>query len=785
MKRALVLFLTFYSGFVLQAQESLNINLLSTLNYDEDLSDIWGYATDDGEYALVGVYNGISVVDVTDPSNISELAFFSGPQSIWRDLKTWGNYLYCINDQNGFGGAGLQIVNLSEVIDGVENPTYIEHMGLGFSTAHNIYIDENGVLYVFGSNYSNGGCEMYDLTVDPEDPVFLGVFDDYYLHDGMVRGDTLWGGAVYNGVFSVVDVSDKSNPVIMASQSTPNTFSHNCWISDDGDYLYTTDEVSGAFVAAYDVSDLNNIHEVDKIQAWSGYDDVIPHNTHVNGNFIVTSYYTDGLSVVDVTHPSNMVEVGYYDTSEDFSGNGFHGAWGTYPWLPSGNIIVSDIEAGLFVLEPKYTQAGYLEGQVFDSETGMPLSNASVSIQGVNGFTYTALDGSYETGVANEEVYQVIFSAPGYNDQIVELNFVSGEVLSFDVQLSPFDIHQVEFSVVDAVSLVGLEGVSVALSNEDFDLSYNTNESGFIYTSLSEGEYEISINSWGYGIVCDTISLSSAGTDYYFELVRSYEDNFSADLGWVIDDGLNLTAGAWERGIPNATYYNGELLNPASDSDQDCGGMAFVTGNQLGVEYYEGDVDGGVTRILSPLMDLSTYENPVLNFSTWFVNTGGDGVPNDSLLIKITNSLETVLLDYRNVSSSSSAWVSHEIPLSDVIALTEDMRLVVEVMDQNSTGHLVEAGFDDFSITDSELGVGVNELLVERPYPNPSTDGFMNFNLKDETYLTVHDVTGKIVYSQSLSMGIQTVHLAQLNTGVYLIQLKSEIGNESFLWICE
>ena len=183
MKRNLFYCLTILLGFTAQAQESLNINFLSSLDYDYDLSDVWGYATSDGEYALVGAYNGISVVDVTNATSPNELAFFSGPESIWRDLKTWDNYLYCINET----GAGLQIVNLSEVISNAVNPTYIENTNLGFTTAHNIFIDKSGILYVFGSNYGVGGCIMFDLNNNPENPEFLGVFNDYYFHDGMVR----------------------------------------------------------------------------------------------------------------------------------------------------------------------------------------------------------------------------------------------------------------------------------------------------------------------------------------------------------------------------------------------------------------------------------------------------------------------------------------------------------------------------------------------------------------------------------------------------------------------
>jgi choice-of-anchor B domain-containing protein len=212
-----------------------------------------------------------------------------------------------------------------------------------------------------------GGAMIFDLNSNPENPTLLGNYSGSYFHDGMVRGDTLFDGAIYNGEFSVVDVSDKSNPVLLATQSTPSNFTHNCWISDDGNTLFTTDEVSGAYVTSYDVSSLNDIEELDRIQAWSSDTDVIPHNTHVDGDFLITSYYTDGVSVVDASNPSNLIEVGYYDTSTGYSGSGFNGAWGTYPFLPSRNILVSDIENGLYVLEPKYTNASFLEGYVTNS----------------------------------------------------------------------------------------------------------------------------------------------------------------------------------------------------------------------------------------------------------------------------------------------------------------------------------------------------------------------------------------------------------------------------------
>jgi len=771
--------LTLMIGLITQAQESLNMTLLSNLDYNNDLSDIWGYATADGEYALVGVYDGISVVDITDPTTPNEIGFFPGDPSIWRDLKTWGDYLYCINETGG----GLQIVNLVEVINGNANPTYIENMSLGFSTAHNIFIDENGVLYVFGSNYGVGGAAMYDLVSNPENPNFLGVFDDYYFHDGMVRGDTLWGGAIYNGVFSAIDVSDKSNPVILGSHSTPNTFSHNCWVSEDGDYVFTTDEVSGAYVAAYDVSDLSDIQEVDRIQAWSSDTDVIPHNTHVDGDFIITSYYKDGVSVVDVSNPSNMIEVGYYDTSVDYSGSGFNGAWGAYPWLPSGNILVSDIETGLYVLEPKYNNACFAEGVVTDAETGYPLSNVSVQLDGSNDPALTALSGFYQTGIAEPGSYELSFSVPGYESQTISVEMLSGVTATTDVSLVPFASYDYNFEVLNSVSLIGVSGATVSIYNDDFDYNLQSDENGLVSISLYPGTYDISIGSWSYQTICEELIVEEQGASQTFTLVKGYQDDFSFDFGWEVTNLFGLSAGAWERGDPNVTYYQSSQINPGFDATGDCGSQAYITGNMDTDDYWVDDVDDGRTRLTSPVFNLTNYENPVLSCKTWFVNTGGNGTPNDSLLIKLTNGVETVLLDYRTVNTSASQWLSHEIALTGTIDLNNQMQLIVETMDGDNTGHLVEAGFDRFEILADNLSLTELDQSLDL-FPNPSTDGvFYYSNPSSDSKLRITDLTGKLVYEAVAKNGLNIVNVPTLSAGTYIVELHSNLVRKSSLWI--
>ena len=137
-----------------------------------------------------------------------------------------------------------------------------------------------------------------------------------------------------------------------------------------------------------DITDLNNIYEVDRIQSNPGSLS-IPHNTHVDGNFLITSYYRDGTTVHDITYPDNMIQVAYYD-SYSGSGNGFDGCWGTYPFLPSGLIISSDINSSnngngkLLIYERGFSQACYLAGIVTDISNGNLLSGVSVEILGTN-----------------------------------------------------------------------------------------------------------------------------------------------------------------------------------------------------------------------------------------------------------------------------------------------------------------------------------------------------------------------------------------------------------------
>ncbi|MCS6990638.1 MAG: choice-of-anchor B family protein, partial [Chitinophagales bacterium] len=413
MKRLFLFILLCPAIFATEAEAQQNMTLLSKLTYPQPLASLWGYAANGKEYALVGVYSGLSIVDVTNPTAPVEVQFIPTYHSAWHEIKTWSHYAYVTNESGG----GLLIVDLSGL---PTSAPYVNWTGgsLNLQTGHTLFIDEFGICYINGSNIANGGTVFLDLNPDPMNPTYLGAYTENYVHDCYVRNNIMYTAEIYKGWFRVVDVSNKSNPVVLAQKSTPGNFTHNTHLSDNGIYLYTTDEKTNSYVTAYDISNLSNITELDRFQANPGTNS-IGHNVHVKGNYLVIAYYRDGVIIADAHYPNNLIKVGSYDTSP-LSGSGFNGCWEAYPYLPSGNILASDIEQGLYVLGVTYTPAAYLSGTVTDFSTSAALNGVSVSISGAAGSeTTTNLSGTYNTGHGTAGTYSVVFSKTGYHTKTI------------------------------------------------------------------------------------------------------------------------------------------------------------------------------------------------------------------------------------------------------------------------------------------------------------------------------------------------------------------------------
>lgn len=520
--KAVLLLLTLLATYSCYSQTQLN--LLGTLNYNETVNDIWGYAANGKEYAIVGVQNGVSIVDVTNPSAPVETQFISHVSTTWRDIKTWGTRAYVSNEAQD----GVMIIDLSNLPGtctynfwngSSSNYQYNGSQHL-HTDAHNIYIDEFGFGYLFGGNVPGGGALIMDIAGNPTDPQIVGHYDVAYCHDGYVRNNKLYSAEIYNGWFGIVDVSNKSNigaAQVLGTGPTTDAFTHNTWLSDDGNYLFTTDERGGAEVGSFDVSNPGNIQRLTGYRSNPG-SGVVPHNTHVKNDFLFTSYYADGITVVCAHNPRILTEIAYYDTSPANSGGGFAGCWGAYPFLPSGKILASDRQNGLHIIDDNYGCSANIEGIVTDAQTGQPIFNATVSFSPNIYNANSAIDGYYGVGTANNNgSYTVTVTAPNYDTFTTVVNLVDCQTVTQNVALTQ--------GCGLNVSIVGLPTVTLGST----PITLTGNPSGGTFS--------------GDGVIFSGFNPSIAGPGFH-------------TITYTYNDGNGCTSSASEEILVFAVTYN-------------------------------------------------------------------------------------------------------------------------------------------------------------------------------------------------------------------------------------
>ncbi len=372
-------------------------------------NDCWGWTDPDSgtEYALMGLEGGLAFVDLTDAANpvvLGTLDTHTKP-SAWRDVKVYDDYAFIVSEADGHG---MQIFDLTQLrgLDGGQPVKLAEtaHFG-GFGSAHNIAIDEvNGFAYVVGAvedgfaDQCSGGLYMVNIRT-PTQPTFAGCFsggdpavpqpgDTYpksaYTHDVQCvvydgpdtrysqrqlcfSSDDMYdeSGLTFLGI---ADTTDKSNVRQVARLGYPDFgFAHQGWLSEDHRYFFLNDEFDELTLGSLTrtvVFDLENLEEPKVLGVFENPSFAIGHNSYVVGDSIYMANYTSGLRLVNLNPDeagviaiAGMQEVAFFDTyPDDDPANGgqgapsFSGAWSTYPFFASGNILISDIDRGLFVV---------------------------------------------------------------------------------------------------------------------------------------------------------------------------------------------------------------------------------------------------------------------------------------------------------------------------------------------------------------------------------------------------------------------------------------------------
>lgn len=792
MKNLLTLFVLAVFATGLFAQTNKNLTLLGSLPYADQLSSLWGYEAPDGtKYAIVGTSTKVSIVSLADPAAPVEVASVPGENTIWREVKTWGHHAFISIDNVATGNL---IIDLQYLPDSVKWVTWKPQVVIGILpetvvAAHTVTMDEKGILWLNGTNAGVGQCLAFDVKNNPMAPEFLGAVGDYYVHDSYARGDTLWQANISDGFFSVYDVSNLANPVLLATQKTPNNFTHNVWPNDANTHVFTTDEVGDSYITSYDITDLQNITETDRWrQPFVKNSGIVPHNVHVKNDFIVTAHYTDGVVILDGSRPQNLVEVARFDSYPGPDAGGFSGCWGVYPYFSDDLIIASDMQYGLQILQPNYQRAAWLEGTATDLVSGLKLNGVRVELMKSGNLVAsknTNGQGNYATGVGAGGMHEVKFSKPGYYSQTVNLVLFPNQVTIHDVQLQ----SQPSFSVGGKVTEMGsgllLGGAKVVIQNADFNFETTTDAGGnFTFSPFFQGDYQIYIGKWGWSTIgVNNETISQANSQFNFQLEKGYEDPFAIDLGWTTT-GAPIS-GQFGLGDPvevSVPIAGNPIIQPEDDIASDLGPNCYFTGNIADLN--SGILIGAPVMLLSPSMDLTTYLNPKIVISTWYFALNQQTLQPTSKKMRvklISGSTVKTILERSFTVNSPLEWQTDTLSVSQFLAPAANMVLRVEA-GASGFEEVFEAGVDNFKVIESPLGSHENRLETAwiSASPNPSATDFLlkmdgDKTTFDAANLLIFNVLGEKIGSMELENAAAEIRLgADWPAGVYFVQPVTE-----------
>jgi choice-of-anchor B domain-containing protein len=521
--------------------DSSNITLLAQIPLNNFFgidsssgNDCWGYVSGTGrEYAIMGLAGGYAFVEITNPTTPIIVATVNGPSSIWHDVKVVGTYAYGVSED----GAGIQIMDLSDIDNG--NVSLVRNWtGGGFTRSHNIVVnEETGSLWVVGTALGNGGLVHIDIS-NPEFPSVDGIWSDAYLHDAQVvtwQGGALDGREIAFGAggldggwtstgLRIIDVTDPNNTQTLATVFYSNSgYSHQVWLSTDRKYVYLNDELDEGNSVPVTTTRIINVEDPANpffVGTFTSGTPSIDHNLYTRDSVIYQSNYRSGLRVFDGLDPTNPVEIAYFDTYPGSDAPEFNGAWSNYPFFPSGNVIISDIERGLFIVRVDAELRPMALSQV-----GM----APMSIDPAGGETLTA-QAIIREGVVVSSVDLMLDTGAGFAPIAMSDN--GDGTYSTNLPAIPCDTD--------------VNYYFAASTTDGFDTTFPSD--------------------------APASTLSAAVVSSVNEI---FADNFETNTGWTVSG--SVSDGAWNRGIPAGGGGRGDPV-----TDFDGSGRCYLTDNAAG-----------------------------------------------------------------------------------------------------------------------------------------------------------------------------------------------------------
>lgn len=523
---------------------------LEDLDAIQNLNDIWGWTdiVSGREFAIVGMRNGTSFVEVTDPANPIYLGFLDTHtvSSLWRDIKVYDDHAFIVSEASGHG---MQVFDLTQLLTITDPPLDFEETAFygEFGNAHNIAInEETGYAYAVGTGTFNGGLHIIDIQ-DPVNPVIAGDFaEDGYTHDAQI--------VIYNGPdpdyqgkeiafncnedrFTIADVDDKTDTQLISANPYEDTgYCHQGWLTEDHRYFLLNDELdelngitTNTRTFVWDVRDLDNPVLVD---VHEGVATSIDHNLYIHWQMVFQSNYRSGLRVLNVAKTSApaLNEIGFFDVQPSNDDPNFSGTWSNYCYFPSGNVVVTDMYTGLFVLRPRVATADYLVERVCFEDTktvnayiSYPAEESSVTVSGLpSGVTAEVQDYNLpgEIPIVLEGLSGL---APGEYPYTYTVSY-DGQSYELEGLIS---IDDIELPVID-----NLSPSAGTLDPAGITLEWDSN--------LSDGEYVIEVASDdGFeSIVFTETTMENSITipfdlpdgDYYWQIVGNGSADCEEDI---------------------------------------------------------------------------------------------------------------------------------------------------------------------------------------------------------------------------------------------------------------
>jgi len=341
----------------------LGLRRLELLSFEAlpGIGDVWGQ----GDLIVVaGRDSGASffVYDVADPTAPELLAEVTDAGFV-RDVKLDLPYLYvtgecgCPGDPEAraaYDGIGVRVFDLTDPTEpqllstlGDADP-YAEHRII-----HNLSVEGDVLLL---SDTPADAMPIIDVS-DPTRPeeVARYVPPEGVVHDQVLLGDIAWV-AWWRG-FAAVDLAEPSEPVVLLEHQPSGVRAvHNVWPTADGSHLLVSSETGGGHLSVFDVQDPDAVEQVASVDPYPG---AIIHNVVARDDGLAfVAWYRQGAVVVDLAQPSQPRVLDQFDTMAygrevlgplEGTDKAFAGAWGVWPFGDDELIVVSDMNAGLFL----------------------------------------------------------------------------------------------------------------------------------------------------------------------------------------------------------------------------------------------------------------------------------------------------------------------------------------------------------------------------------------------------------------------------------------------------